>query len=375
MTQNISRRSWLKRSAMAAAILPVSQWYPGIDVSETLDVRGTYATIKLNANENPYGPSEAARKAVIESLKDANRYPRNYIGQLAEEIARREGLTSDHVLITAGSTELLGLTGLMYGLQGGELVAANPTFDFMLLYAERIGCKWGRTPVTSDFQQDLNALAQACNTNTKLIFICNPNNPTGVEVPNETLRSFCREQVKKYPVFVDEAYIELSTNGRSSSLVNHVDQYPNLIIGRTFSKVHGLAGMRIGYALAHPDTITKLANYHIGREQSVSNVSAAAALACLHDPTFEADCRDKIIRSRTTLCKTFDDWGVKYLPSSTNFVFFNNEKFRSDPVDALAKDNILIRKYDHIPGWSRVSIGTDDEMSAFKAGISRYINS
>lgn len=373
MTTNLSRRSWLQRSAMAAAILPVSRWYqPDPYVSKSGSPFPAYI-IRLNSNENAYGPSQAARDAVMDSLNEANRYPRHFMASLREEIARRENLTPEHILLTAGSTELLGLVGLTYGLQGGEVVACHPTFDFMLAYAERLGCNWARTPLTSTYQYDLNGLDKACGSNTKLIFVCNPNNPTGIEIPTAELKSFCETQSRKYPVYVDEAYIELSPNGRESSMASLVDSNPNIIVGRTFSKVHGLAGLRIGYAIANPVTIDLLANFHIGRGMTISSASANAAIACLKDADFEAYSRNKIIEGREMVCKAFDKWGVEYMPSAANFVFFRNDKFNMYPVEAMEKEDILIRSYDYWPGWTRVSIGTTEEMQAFISAAQKYV--
>lgn len=369
----MNRRVWLQRTAMAAAVLPVSRWY----VPETLDhplTSRSDSVIKLNSNENAYGPGESARKAILESLQHANRYPYDHLKQLREEIASREGLTADHVLITAGSTELLGLTGLVYGLDKGELAAFHPTFDFMLTYAEKLGCTWARTPVDEMMQQNMDILTQVLNANTKLIFICNPNNPTGIEIPNDKLRAFCAAHASKYPTYIDEAYIELSPNGRKSSMAALVDTHHHLIVGRTFSKVHGLAGMRIGYALAHPDTIDKLANLHIGRSISISVPAIAAASASLRDSEFESFSREKMIEGRNMVAAAFDEWGVHYLPSATNFIFFQNKKFSTDPVKALAEENILIRSYQHTPGWSRVSIGTMEETHAFISTVKKYVN-
>ncbi len=373
MTTSLSRRAWLQRSAMAAAILPVSRWYLPDIGNSVPGPSDTSGVIRLASNENAYGPSEAAKKAIIESLSEANRYPRKFTAQLREEIARREGLTSDHVLLTAGSTELLGLAGLAFGLHGGELVACHPTFDFLMLFAERLGCRWARTPLDQDYQYDLPGLEKATGSQTRLIFVCNPNNPTGIEIPHDQLKTFCEAQAKTYPVYVDEAYVELSPHGRNSSMVGLVDQYPNIIIGRTFSKVHGLAGLRIGYALANPVTIRLLENFHTGRGMTLSSTAAAAALACLHDPVFETFSRDKIIEGRDMVSKAFDSWGVRYMPSATNFIYFQNEKFSVDPVEAMARENILIRSYDYMPGWTRVSIGTTEEMQSFIAAIQKYL--
>ncbi len=373
MTTNLSRRSWLQRSAMAAAILPVSRWYKPDQYTSKSGSPFPASIIRLNSNENAYGPSQLAREAVMDSLNEANRYPRHFMASLREEIARRENLTADHILVTAGSTELLGLVGLTYGLQGGDVVACHPTFDFMLAYAERLGCNWARTPLTSTYQYDLNGLDKATGPNTKLIFVCNPNNPTGIEIPTAELKSFCETQSNKYPVYVDEAYIELSPNGRESSMVSLVDSNPNIIVGRTFSKVFGLAGLRIGYAIANPVTIKLLANFHIGRGMTISSASANAAIACLKDTEFEAYSRRKIIEGREMVCNAFDKWGVEYMPSAANFVFFRNDKFSMDPVEAMEKEDILIRSYDYWPGWTRVSVGTTEEMEAFIAAAQKYV--
>jgi len=373
MATTFSRRSWLKATTLAAAALPVSRWaLPDAPSVMPAGLRPD-GMIRLAFNENAYGPGDAARKAVLDSLSGGNRYPREYISQLREEIARREGLTPDHVILTAGSTELLGLAGMTYGLAGGELLGCHPTFDFLLVYAERLGAQWVRVPVDADFQYDLDGLARHTGDKTKMIFICNPNNPTGIEIPGRRLRDFIESHAGRYPIYVDEAYVELSPNGRDSSMASLVEQYPQLIIARTFSKVHGLAGLRIGYGLAHPDTIERFENMHQGRSITLSNTSAAAALASLHDTDFEAFCRSKILEGRSMVETAFDKMGVRHLPSATNFIFFQNDRFAMDPVEAMAKENIWIRNYKDVPGWTRVSIGTTDEMGAFIRAAQKYI--
>ena len=374
MTTNLSRRTWLQRSAMAAAVLPISRWYLPDNNEYTQRLPDPTGKIRLNLNENPYGPGESARKAMMDSIGEANRYPREFISKLQQEIAAREGLTPEHVLITAGSTELLGLAGLTNGMGGGELVACHPTFDFLMLFAERLGCTWARTPLDKKYQYDLHALDNLIGSKTKLIFVCNPNNPTGLEIPYGRLKSFCGAHGSKYPLYIDEAYIELSNGGRKSSMAGLIEQQPKLIIGRTFSKVFGLAGMRVGYALAHPDMIKAMSNLQTTRSMSISALAAAAAMASLKDAEFENFSRNKIIGGRKMVSDAFDSWGVDYLESSTNFVFFKNEKFGTNPVEAMAKENILIRSYDYVAGWSRVSIGTTEEMEMFIAAAKKYVS-
>lgn len=372
----LSRRRWLQYTATAAALLPVAKWYdPDRHDRRYYSSRQLLSegAIRLNSNENAYGPGDMARKAVVESLNEANRYPRQFISALKEEIAKREGLTPDHVMLTAGSTELLGLAGLYFGLHGGELLACHPTFDFLMAYAQRLKCTWDKTPVDQDWQYDLNTLSQKTNQNTKLIFICNPNNPTGVEINGETLKDFCNTYGSRYPVYVDEAYIELSDQGRSASMASLISQHPKLIVARTFSKVHGLAGLRIGYALAHPDIIAGMSDLHPGRSITLANTSAAAALASLHDQPFESFSRDRIREGRRMITDAFQSLNIRYLPSATNFIFFENEKFREDPVKAMANENIFIRSYADVPGWTRVSIGTIEEVKMFVEAIRKYV--
>ena len=327
MTTTLSRRLWIQRTAMAAAVLPIAKWYdPYRQDSKYYSPSQLYAagSIRLNSNENAYGPSDAARQAIMESLSEANRYPRQFISALKEEIAKREGLTVDHVMLTAGSTELLGLAGLYFGLHGGELLACHPTFDFLMVYAERLGCKWARTPVDENFQYDLNALSKLTGKDTKLIFICNPNNPTGVEIPHHDLKMFCEEYASKYPVYMDEAYLELSPSGKGMSMSKLLSSHSKLIVARTFSKVHGLAGMRIGYALAHPDIMMQRYFFFLGK---IGKIAEA-------DPCIEPEPKFAVLRCGHlhVISSSFIDDDL--IASDIHNVFF--QRLGRGPLDILA---------------------------------------
>lgn len=370
MSTHLSRRELLKKGALASALLTI----PGVGFSEFIDrpsliipTRKSDDTVKLNSNENPYGPSKNAREAIINSISEGNRYPRNQIRKLKKIIADKEGLTPDHVMITAGSTELLGLAGLVYGLKGGNLISSQPTFDFLLEYSSRIGANWIKVPLTKDHQYNLNGIRKATDSKTKLIFVCNPNNPTGIEIPHEDVKAFCKEMAPKYPVYLDEAYIELSSMGLKGSMAAMVNDYPNLIVARTFSKIYGMAGLRIGYALAHPTTIKNLSYHHTGRNITPSVTSVAAAIASVQDAEFFEMSRSLNAKARDLVSSRFEEWGVSYLPSNTSFIFFKTEKFDVDIRKELEKRNVFIRNYGHVPGWARVSMGTMEEMEIFLA--------
>jgi histidinol-phosphate aminotransferase len=376
MSTHLSRRELLKKGALASALLTI----PGVGISEFVNQpsliiprRNSDDAVKLNSNENPYGPSKSAREAIINSISEGNRYPRNQIKKLKKIIADNEGLTPDHIMITAGSTELLGLAGLVYGLKGGNLISSQPTFDFLLEYSSRIGANWIKVPLTEDHQYNLQGIHKATDSNTKLIFVCNPNNPTGIEIPHEDVKAFCKEMAPKYPVYLDEAYIELSSMGLKGSMAAMVDDYPNLIVARTFSKIYGMAGLRIGYALAHPKTIQNLSYHHTGRNITPSVTSVAAAIASIQDDEFFEMSRSLNAKARNLVSSRFEEWGVSYLPSNTSFIFFKTEKFDVDIRKELEKRNVFIRNYGHVPGWARVSMGTMEEMEIFLAETKGFI--
>lgn len=365
-----TRRDLLKKGALASAAITFSGTQllantPGESAKFQRKSIGTNGSVKLNSNENPYGPSDKSRQAVIDAISDGNRYPRGYVTQLKKMIADQEGLSSEHIMITAGSSELLGLAGLMFGLKGGNLISSQPTFDFLLRYSERVKAEWIKVPLDENHGYNLEGIKKKINNQTQMIFVCNPNNPTGIEIPNDEVKSFCQEISPRVPVYLDEAYIELSSKGISGSMSSMVADNRNLIVARTFSKIYGLAGLRIGYAIAHPDTIKQMEYYHTGTMITPCVTSLAAAMAALEDKEFFERCRVLNNQGKEKVYASFKEWGIEYLPSSTNFIFFKTDKFSVDIRKELERRNVYIRDYGHVPGWARVSIGTLDEMDVF----------
>ncbi len=228
--------------------------------------------------------------------------------------------------------------------------------------------------MTEDHQYNLPGIEQEMDRNTKLVFICNPNNPTGAELSEDELKPFCQSISENCMVYVDEAYIEFSKGGLASSLANMTRSNKNLVIGRTFSKIYGLAGMRIGYAIGHPDTIKTVRKNLQGRSITPAACSVAAAAASLGDETFMAHCREVNETGKNLVYSSFDDWGIEYIPSATSFILFKTDKFENPNIRAeLQRKNILIRDYKHVPGWARVSIGTPDEMKTFVKATRKFL--
>lgn len=376
----MSRRNMLRGAVLASASLPFINLNTAVETWRekeygTLPMRpGEAPAVKLNSNENPYGPSAAAREAVTSALDQGNRYPRNAISKLQKKIAEFENLSPDQILISAGSTELLGLAGLMSGLDKGNVIGCNPTFDFLLYFAQQFGANWIKVPLTEDHKYNLAGINEKVDGDTKLVFICNPNNPTGSELPKSMLQPYCQTLSERCMVYVDEAYIEFSKGGLQASLASMTRTNKNIVVARTFSKVYGLAGMRVGYAIAHPETIKKMRNHLQSRSISPGVCSVAAATACVDDQEFVAHCIKMNDQAKELVYAGFEDWGVEYIPSSTNFIFFKTERFGSaDILKELQRKDIFIRNYGHVPGWARVSIGTPDEIRTFLGATQKFL--
>jgi histidinol-phosphate aminotransferase len=370
MSTHLSRRNLLRGAVLAGASLPFVRFQSALrqwEHDEYVTPSGSGAPlVRLSHNENPYGPSEKARKALIAAIGKGNRYPRESMVDLQKKIAEHEGLMPEQILISAGSTELLGVAGLMAGMEKGKLISCHPTFPFLMQYGSQFAAEWIKVPVNADHQFDLAGINTQLDSQTKLVFLCNPNNPTGTELPREMLEPFCKVVSERCMVYVDEAYIELSATGLTSSLAHLTRNNRNLVIARTFSKIYGMAGLRVGYAIAHPDTIERLERLMMGGNITPSVTSLEAALASLGDEEFLAYCKEMNDEAKGKVYTKFKSWGVDYIPSSTNFVFFKTERFGNANVyEALQQKNIMIRTYSDVPGWARVSMGTMDEMKIF----------
>ncbi len=208
-------------------------------------------------------------------------------------------------MATAGSTEILSLLGQHVGLIKGEILLPWPSFPTMANFGEICGASIRKVDIGKDDRIDLKKLLLSINDQTSLIFICNPNNPTSTEVDNDELKSFCRSVPQNVLICIDEAYIEYSVKGASGSLVFMIHELPNLVISRTFSKVYGLAGLRIGYAVSHESNITALRKRHTGWELSAGTAPLIGAMTTLEDPEFVQHCVQKNKEGRRIVYKVF----------------------------------------------------------------------
>jgi len=369
--QPVSRRDWLRLSGLALASLSIQHKVSAnIQLPEqTLNTISGNPLARLSSNENPYGPSEKVRKAIMDNMDVVCRYPFSYQDELLQAIADWEGVSKDHIVITAGSTEGLKITGLTLGWKGGEIVAPDPTFNSLMVYAEQFGANIHKIPVTATLDHDLTGMAAKINGNTKLVFVCNPNNPTGTLIPANDLNSFCKQAAEKTTVFVDEAYFDFITTPDYPSMVDLVKQGLNVIVSRTFSKVYGLAGLRMGYLVANPAIASKLI---ANRVAFVGTVGMVAAREALSDKAFYAFSLLKNKEAKEHIYETLDSLGLVYMPSHTNFVFFKPKRELGAFNKELEKWGVQAgRPFPPLIDWSRISTGTMAEMQQFRAAMQK----
>lgn len=356
----MQRRELLKQSALAVAAFAFSRDVFSREAEKIIAASRLADFIKLSSNENPHGPSPMARKAMMEAVNGSNRYPWDVTSQLREKIAEGYGLKMEHVIIGAGSSELLGVVSLMAALQKGNAVASDPTFRLWMPAAKKTGLPVKLVPLTSAKLTDLQRLKEGIDAGTKMVYICNPNNPTGTVLPAGELESFIKEVAPKQIILLDEAYTEFSDEPSMAKLVN---DYPNLVVAKTFSKIYGMAGARVGFALAHPQTIKQLNDLQPWANAGASAVSLAGALASLKDKEFISFCKKENQKARAVFYSSLDKAGMPYIKSHTSFVYFDSSSYKKDVRQHLESHQIVgARTFEDGSKWLRLSVGTVDEM-------------
>jgi histidinol-phosphate aminotransferase len=349
----MNRRDLFKSGLAGIAVLPFLQ------AANCFAETTSNKIIKLTSNENPYGFSPKAKQVLVDSLNDGNRYASpDFVAEFEREIARREGLKPENVVLGTGSGEILCMAAIGFGQK--EIVAPDPTFPSLMRYAENFGAKIKNVPLNEKFEHDFSAMARNISENTSLVYVCNPNNPTASMSPINDLRAFCRETAKKVTVFADEAYLEYTDDFPRNSMIDLVQKGENVIVSRTFSKIYGMAGLRIGYGLARTDIAQKLRRL---RMTWFNNPSIQAASVAYNDLDFLRESKRKNEEVRTKLQKEFDKMNLKYAPSDANFLWVNVGAGMNDLGDKMRNHNILLSNPRN--QWARITIGTNEEMTAF----------
>jgi histidinol-phosphate aminotransferase len=321
--------------------------------------------IKLASNENPLGPSPKARQAMIETLERAHFYPDGGGYYLREAIAEKLGLNMSNVILGNGSNEIIEFLGHAYLQPGDEVVVASHSFVVYRLMAQLFGAKVIDVP-DPNFVHDLDAMRAAITPRTKEVFIANPNNPTGTMVFQDAIDRFMENVPENVMVVFDEAYYEFLDE--PPDVLKYVRAGRNVLVLRTFSKIQGLANLRIGYGIASPEIIEVLQKAR--QPFNANGIAQAGALAGLQDEAHMQETRRVTHEGRVFLQTEFLDMGLEFVPSHANFVLVRVGDGRK-VFDALLRRGIIVRAMASygLPEWIRVSVGTMPQNEAFIAAL------
>jgi histidinol-phosphate aminotransferase len=318
-------------------------------------------SIRLSSNENPLGLGPKARQAVLDALVDANRYPGAVRRPLIERLASRHGVTEGAVVLGCGSTEVLRVA--VHGLDATRVVVANPTYEDVESYAGTLPASVHAVPLRADRSHDIprmRALADEAD-GPVVIFLCNPNNPTGTLTSSDEIDTWIAGAPDHHYFLVDEAYFHFVDDPSYHTAIPWVHRRANVLVARTFSKVYGMAGLRLGYGVAHPDLAARLNAW--STRNNGSYVACAAGLASLTDPDFVEQSLAVNRQARTIARECLDDLGLTYFPSHTNFMMHEVRGDLDTYRDRMREHGILVgRKFPPLLGHNRVSMGLPSEM-------------
>ena len=388
MSSALSRRDWLRASGLLTAGLttglrfakaaPVTTYGQSVFTNEFAPLVSPPEIMpklraRLFANENPLGISPNAKEALIKAADIGNRYAWMEFAPMKAMIAADEGIKPVNIMLSPGSSDILMAAATHFAKGGGTILTSAMTYDDLLERAEKQGAKIVALPMTKDYKFDLNAIKAKITPDVKLVYLVNPNNPTGTILPAADLEAFCREVSPKVPVFLDEAYIDFYEPADRPKLGKLVAEGQNIILARTFSKIHGFAGLRLGYAIATPEMLKTLKPYTNG-EFAVSITTLMAGIASYKDKDWQNHCRAENAKARDYTAKALTDMGYEVISSAANFMLFPiRMKTKSFENQMFASGiGIQTRDFNGQP-YCRVSIGTMDEMAIFIDGFKKVV--
>jgi histidinol-phosphate aminotransferase len=328
--------------------------------------------IGLDSNENPYGPSPRALAAMTRAQAVAARYPDAKEQELMEALARLHGVRPEQVVLGCGSGEILKMADAAFLGPGRVLVVAEPTFEAVLAYAQLTRAEAVKVPLTPDHRHDLVKMAAACDARTGLVYVCNPNNPTGTIVTGQELQAFLHKVPPETAVVVDEAYHHFVEDPRYRSAFDLLPLHDNLVVVRTFSKVYGMAGMRLGYAVAAREKAAALRAQQVWSNANVGVLEAA--LESLAEPEHVERMRLAMNGTKAWLVEELRRDGRRLIPSEANFLMIDVGADVGPLVEAFKERGIKVgRRFPALPHWLRASIGTDAETRAFLAALREIV--
>ncbi len=364
-TISVSRRKFaqlLGAGAAAALVRPPLSFAKLTQPSATSSTAGG-TIVRLSANENPYGPSPNALKAMTNSFGLSCRYPDEHNNLLIDKVAKLNGVDHEQILLGDGSGEILKLCAETFtGKEHGTLIAADPTFEAILNNAKANGAEVIKVPLNSTFAHDLPKMHAA--TKSGLIYICNPNNPTASITPKDELRDFIAKTPRETMILVDEAYFHYADSPDYESVIPLVKEHPNLVVSRTFSKIYGMAGLRCGYCVAQKEAIDRMRSNQMW--DSVNIMALAAASASLDDTDQVPNGQRLNSETKTFVISELQRMGHKTIPSQANFIMFDCKKPVVPLIKTLKERSVHVgRLFPALPNHMRLTIGKKSEMEIF----------
>ena len=353
------------------AVLSAKPYKPGKPIEEVKRELGLTDVIKMASNENPLGPSPKAVKAIKKYLGSLNRYPEGGCFYLRQAVARKFKIKPEQIIFGNGSDELIGLALRAFVEEEGEVIVASPTFLMYEVASIVHGAKIKIVPMRY-FKYDLKAIKDAVTKNTKVIFIANPDNPNGTYVPRYELEDFLKGLPQDIIIFLDEAYFEFAEEQDYPNGLDYVGKN-NVIVARTFSKVYGLAGLRVGYGISKPEIIKYMEA--VREPFNVNSLAQAGALGALKDKDFVAKVKKTVREGKRFIYSELKAIGVRYVPSVANFILMELGSKSGEVTEKLLKKGVIVR---NMKAWGlgnfiRVTIGKKDENKRFIKELKKII--
>lgn len=327
--------------------------------------------VKLASNENPLGMSPKAREVILKSIDEIYRYPDGNAFKLKNAVSLKFNLNPDGLIFGNGSNDILELTARTFLKVGDEVIFSQHAFAVYSLVTQAMGAVGVKVPA-HNFSHDLTKMIDVITSKTKMIFIANPNNPTGTLIPKNELKAFLSKIPQHIIVVLDEAYDEyLDTEDKSISF-SWLQEFPNLIISRTFSKAYGLAGLRVGFGASHPEIIQFM--NRVRQPFNVNSLAQDAAVAALMDDAFVSESKILNNNGKNQLESAFQKLHLEFIPTFGNFISFKVNK-ASQVYEALLKAGVIVRPIANyeMPDYLRVSIGLKEENERFIQALETII--
>ncbi len=343
-------------SALASLLERTPGWGPGKTLAD--------GTVRLSSNENPLGLSPAAREAVVAAIPDANRYPGDYRAPLMDMLAKHVGVKQENLVLGAGSTEILQMAVQAYQGPQVPLVIAEPTFEDVPRYRQPFAFNMTAVPLTADLEHDITRMREVAEGSRRpaVVYFCNPNNPTGTITSSADIDAWIADAPETTLFLMDEAYFEYADDPSYWSALKWIDSKPNVIVVRTFSKIFGMAGMRLGYGLAHPDTTQRMREFVMMNNPNV--LAAAAGMASLKDEGLMGRSIEVNEASKKIVKETCDELDLEYLPTNTNFIMHRINGELQSYIGRMREAGVRVgRPFPPMLEWNRLSFGLPEEQA------------